>query len=377
MNWLSFGHVVLAAAFASTRAWAQATLAGASAPHVVEIHVDGKPAYVTQTRTVATEILLRISVVPVVLAEDTAPPSYPTPGEPFVRAYFDFRSSAPRLVIVDGKTQRELERRSLPEGATLETSVEAASHVLYMVVDSLLEEAPAEKAAQSPEPASTPELAPSPKVAEAPAPKVSPPPTALAPQRARRAALGLEAGVAFRTLYLGASHLQPGGGLALDLRNDASSPRFSVAAIASAHAPIELGVDSSSVSLLPWTIGLVPSFQSELGSHVDALVGASASLTWFSLNAGDHRGAQLASSAGGTDVALGAVVGVRVRTSTRLALTLTGTLDLDLMPRTFLAEIDGEHRVLAELPRLRPMISLSATYSLLGTNGVSHSAEVD
>ena len=112
------------------------------APHIVEIHVDGRPAMVTQTRTVATEILLRISVVPVVLADDAVAPSYPTPGEPFVRAYFDFRASAPRLVIVDGKTQRELDRRVLPEGASPETSVEAVVHVLYMVVESLLDEPP-------------------------------------------------------------------------------------------------------------------------------------------------------------------------------------------------------------------------------------------
>lgn len=405
MKRFSFGQAVLAAVLASTPAWSQAGTARTRAPHVVEIHVDGKPAYVAQTRTVATELLLRISVVPVVLAEDAAGPSYPTPGEPFVRAYFDFRTPAPRLVIVDGATQRELERRTLPEGASLETSVEAASHVLYMVVDSLLEEAPIEKSARTdpaetapkremgPQSSSTfPKAKPNAKVeteldpdtdGEA-APDETPGATperdaasANASTRRHSSALGLEAGVAFRTLYLGASRLQPGGGLALDLRNDTGSPRFSIVGMVSAHAPIELGVDQASVTLLPWTVALVPSFQSELASRVDALVGASASLTWFSLSTGDRHGAHAASSAGGADVALGAVVGVRVRTSARLALTLSGTLDLDLMPRTFLADVEGERRVLAELPRLRPMVSLSATYSLLGANAVSHVAGVD
>ena len=405
MKSFSFGQFVLAAVLASTRAWSQAGAARTGAPHVVEIHVDGKPAYVAQTRTVATEILLRISVVPVVLADDAAGPSYPTPGEPFIRAYFDFRTPAPRLVIVDGRTQSELERRTLPEGASLETSVEAASHVLYMVVDSLLEEAPVEKPARksesssssgapaepSPKPEAPSRASAAPPVRE-PEPKRDPEPEperagepepepvteiAKAPRREHAGTFGLEAGVAFRTLYLGQSRLQPGGGLALDLRNDATSPRFSVVGMVSAHAPVELGVDAGSVSLLPWTIALVPSFQSELASHVDALVGASASLTWFSLNVGERRGARPASSAGGVDVALGAAVGVRVRTSNRLAITLSGTLDLDLKPRTFLADVDGERRVLAELPRLRPMVSLSATYSLLGPNGVSRVAEVD
>lgn len=408
MKRFSFGQVVLAAVLGSTPAWSQAGAARTGAPHVVEIHVDGKPAYVAQTRTVATEILLRISVVPVVLAGDAAGPSYPTPGEPFVRAYFDFRTPAPRLVIVDGATQRELERRTLPEGASLETSVEAASHVLYMVVDSLLEEAPIEKSARTSDSAAAPVAAdPTPKremgpqspstfrkaktkvepeidadgeaaLDEAPGPILERDAAkSNGSTRRHSSGFGLEAGVAFRTLYLGASRLQPGGGLALDLRNDTGSPRFSVVGMVSAHAPVELGVDAASVTLLPWTVALVPSFQSELASHVDALVGASASLTWFSLNTGDRHGARAASSAGGADVALGAVIGVRVRTSARLALTLSGTLDLDLMPRTFLADVDGERRVLAELPRLRPMVSLSATYSLLGANGVSHVAEVD
>jgi len=345
-----------------------------TSPHVVEIHVDGKPAAVAQTRSVATEILLRIPVMPVVLAEDAVAPSYATPDEPFVRAYFDFRSAAPRLVIVDGKTQRELDRRVLPEGSSLETSVEAVTHVLYMVVESLLDES-APETPPSPEPAPPPVAKPPETSVPVATPEEAPEPSSPPPVRA--GAFGLETGIFFRTLYLGGAHLSPGAGLALDLRADRSEPQVSVAFALALHTPIEVALGGATARLQPFTAALLPSLQTELGKNVVGLFGAGASVTWFSLETHAAEGASVASSAGSADVALDVTAGLRFRLSSRIAMTLSGALEVGLAPRAFVGELGGERRVLAELPRLRPFVSLSATYSLLGPNDPGLRAEVD
>ncbi|MGC4091946.1 MAG: hypothetical protein QM756_29495 [Polyangiaceae bacterium] len=301
----------------------------AAAPHVVEIHVDGKPQAVAQTRTVATEILLRVSVVPVVLGDDAVAPNYATPGEPFVRAYFDFRSPGPRLVIVDGKTQRELERRVLPEGASLETSVESVTHVLYMVVESLLDEAAREQP-QQPDSARPPE-APAPKQAPLNPPPVAPKPAAAeSPASPRRSSgLGVEGGVLFRTMYLGETRLQPGAGLALDFRSDRANPHLSMALGMAIHTPVDLSLDGASARLQPFSFALLPSLQGELGSGLAGLFGVGASMTWFSLSTSTPDGVRGAQSAGGADLAIAAVAGIRLRLSSRVAATLSGALDVD------------------------------------------------
>ncbi|MFZ5897175.1 MAG: hypothetical protein ACOY0T_39315 [Myxococcota bacterium] len=360
---------------------APAAAAPKPAPHVVEIHVDGVPAAVTETRTVATEVLLRIAVIPVVLAEDAPAPSYPTPGEPFVRAYFDFRNRAPRLVIVDGRTQRELERRVLPESATLETSIEAVTHVLYMVVEALLEDSPnpaseprEEEAGEQSTAASASAVseitAPTQAAAEKPA-------EAAVAEQANQRALGLETGVLFRTLHLGTSRLLPGAGVVLDARFDQLEPQLSFAVSGAVHAPFELSLGSSSARLLPWSLAFAPTLQGKLGSKVVGLVGLSAGVTWFSLTVDAAEGVRAASSTGGAEWAIGAIAGVRLRFSPRVAATLSGALDVGIAPRRFVAEVGGERHVLAELPRLRPFVSLSATYSLFEVAANSKRAGFD
>ena len=91
----------------------------------------------------------------------------------------------------------------------------------------------------------------------------------------------------------------------------------------------------------------------------------------------DSSAASVASSAGSADVALDVTAGLRFRLSSRIALTLSGALEVGLAPRAFVGDLGGERRVLAELPRLRPFVSLSATYSLLGPNDPGLRTEVD
>jgi hypothetical protein len=55
------------------------------------------------------------------------------------QAYVDLRPGAPpRVVIVDAETHQDLERRVLPEGSSLEMSIETASHIVCSAVESSL-----------------------------------------------------------------------------------------------------------------------------------------------------------------------------------------------------------------------------------------------
>jgi hypothetical protein len=343
------GRAVLFGALLLSSARARAERGAPRSARVVEIHVDGDPQAVAQTKAVATEILPRISVIPVVLAEGADAPSYAAPNEPLLRAYFDFRSPAVRLVIVDSATRREIERRVMPEGATLETSVESVTHVLYMVVESFLEENAASEALH----------------AEKTAPPPAPRPGA-APPSAPEWPLGVEAGLLFRTLYLGGERVQPGVGAALDVRVDGVNPRVSVVFQASAHTPFELSWGRANMRLSTYTASLVPSLQTRLAGDVLGLLGVGASMSWFSLSADVPAYATAASSTGGAEPAITAIVGCRFPVARRMTLTVTGTLDFDLVRRLFVVDVDGERQSLLDLPRVRPSLSLTGAYSLFG-----------
>jgi hypothetical protein len=143
------------------------------------------------------------------------------------------------------------------------------------------------------------------------------------------------------------------------------------------YTPLSLSLGTAATRLQPFSAALLPSLQTELGAGVAGLFGAGASVTWFSLDPSAGAGASAASSAGGPDLAISMQAGLRWRLSSRIAATLSGALDVGISPRKFVGDQGGDLRVLAELPRLRPFVSLSGTYSLLGSNEPGARMEVD
>ena len=369
MKFRAFGR---AATFGCLLALASVTNAeAASSGRLVEIHVYGDAPATEHVRTVATELFSGISMAPVVIAGDASSPRYASPAEPFVRAYFDLRSTPASLVIVDGSTSRELERRSLPEHAELEAAVESATHVLLMVVESMLDERAAEEAthaATAPTPSSTHgvDVAPEAAVA-APQRANEAEPARGAPEHAH-AASGplLEMGLLGRALYLGEDRLLPGAGAGVDFRIDRAHPLLGISTSFAAHSSMTLALGGATAKLYPMSLYLVPTLQAGIESSTSALFGAGLGLTWFSLHAEGPPGVLLGQSAGGVDPTLVGVVGLRVRLSSRFSLTTTAGLEYDPTPTEFVAVEGDQRHVLAALPALRPSVSVLGAYSLLG-----------
>jgi hypothetical protein len=113
--------------------------ASPSAPSVVRVYVAGPPAAVARARVTVTELCSRLELSAVVLeAQSDAVLATPS-KDAFAEAFIDLRGgSVPRVIVLQGDTRRELERRTLPASSSLELAVEEAAHVLYMAVESAL-----------------------------------------------------------------------------------------------------------------------------------------------------------------------------------------------------------------------------------------------
>lgn len=363
---------------------------GRSSGRLVEIHVEGDDLAVEKVRLVATELLSGVSMAPVVLSGTAAAPRYSSSAEPFVRAYFDFRSAPPALVILDGSTSRELERRSLPENAELEASVESATHVLLMVVESMHDEqalvpeaAPPLATEHTAHGAATPEQAPAAPPSDA-TEVVAPP--LLAPETDQieepepasasgERAVELDLGLVGRAIYFGEGWLLPGAGAGVDLRFERVRPVFGVSTTFAVHSPITLSYSGAAAKLSPLSLVLVPTVQADVATNTRALFGIGAGLTWFSLRTRGAPGVSAGDSAGGVDPMLTGVVGLRVLLSSRVSLTMSGAFDYDPNPREFVAMQGSERVVLAALPAFRPSLNLLAAYSLLGRSNSSRPQE--
>jgi len=383
---LAAGHAV------ATPDLASPAVAAPSPRRIVEIHVEGDRATLERVRAAAGELLSEISVTPLVVADGVPDVPSERRESPFVSAYFDFRDTPATIVIVDGASRRELERRSLPRDTTLEAAVESAVHVLVMLVESLLDEqaAPPSEAPSAPGPAE--DDAPTDAVTPERPARVAPPPPAAGtrptppqdtgvserhPPAQRDAPIGLGVGVLARVLHFGAGQMLPSAGAQLELGFGRTRPRFGAAWYFVASTPFVLSSSDATAKLYPFSSGLLPNVEFELGADFSALAGAGVVLTWFSLSSTGPTGAVVGHSTGGVDTALSAMVGLRARTGPRFSLTLLGALDYDLEPRSFVA-FDGQGRhVLGALAQWRPSLSFVVAYSLFGTTARTNVAEAD
>jgi hypothetical protein len=103
------------------------------------VYVAGTPAAIARTRATVRELCARLDLEVVVLEGAEEALLEDVPEGTFAEAFIDYRSpAAPRVVVIQGKTHREIERRTLSKSSSLEMTVEEAAHVLYAVVESSL-----------------------------------------------------------------------------------------------------------------------------------------------------------------------------------------------------------------------------------------------
>ena len=113
----------------------------AGTPPIVRVYVAGPPEAVSGSRDAVQELCSHSNVAVVVRdaagADEALLATSRAPG--LAEAYVDLRpGTPPRVVVVDGETRQFLERRTLPEGASLEISIETMAHVVCSAVESSL-----------------------------------------------------------------------------------------------------------------------------------------------------------------------------------------------------------------------------------------------
>jgi len=127
-------------AAASVLSLASAAL-GAGPPPIVRVYVAGSSEAVSGSRDAIQDLCSRSNVAVVVRdaagADEALLATSRAPG--LAEAYVDLRvGTPPRVVVVDGESRQDLERRTLPEGASLEISIETMAHVVCAAVESSL-----------------------------------------------------------------------------------------------------------------------------------------------------------------------------------------------------------------------------------------------
>jgi len=113
----------------------------AGTPPIVRVYVAGSPEAVSGSRDAIQDLCSRSNVAVVVRdaagADEALLATSHAPG--LAEAYVDLRvGTPPRVVVVDGESRQDLERRTLPEGGSLEISIETMAHVVCAAVESSL-----------------------------------------------------------------------------------------------------------------------------------------------------------------------------------------------------------------------------------------------
>jgi hypothetical protein len=373
---------------------------------VVEIEVDAPSPVVARVRTTSIEVLERLGVTPVVTQEGA--PSSRGELDPLAYAYIDLENPhLPRLVVVDGATRRELMRRTLPETSSLETAIEEATLVLYMVIESLLSSnaasadapAPAHVSPHAVGPSATPPLptlprattpkrTPAVKRAAEPAPAVEAPAEAEAssdepsPERdsggdstsiAER--VTFDAGAFLRVATLDGSRALAGAGALVEVRARGTGPRFGAMLLGAEHLPVDLSYREASIRLRPFAARLLTTLSFPVGRVFSGVVGVGGGLDWFRTELGSLPvEAERAGNPSAVDATASALAGVRAHVLRHLLVNLDAGLDVDTSPRAFVVRVGGERRARLELAHVRPSLMLGIAFSSNGMPG-AHAGE--
>jgi hypothetical protein len=359
---------------------------------IVRVFVAGPAEALLRTRAVLHELLARIHVDAVVESADGEAVLTAAGPDTAPRAFLDFRSpAAPRVVLVQSASGKELERRTLAGSTSLEVSVEEAAHVLYMALESSLRahddnrtgRNDAEAAAAGTGAASSPAAAATSAVAATAQPDASkatkpvdvgPPPLVVArdepapPHDAGthpgRPSLELETGLSvFGALSsYDAEHPLPGIGGAFDVALGAA--RLRPAAMLSLGAFFPSSVSDTGASLRAETARLDLMAEWHPWPRVRAALGVGGGAERVTFVAGSSTTSLLSSGTQSrVDPMLGAVLAIRFRVVGALEVLALGALDVDLTPHRYVTQSGADvMSTVFALPRTRPTACLGLTY---------------
>jgi hypothetical protein len=320
------------------------TAFAAGPPPIVRVYVAGPPEAVSGARDAVQELCARSNVAVVVRdaagADEALLSTAHAPG--LAEAYFDLRPGAPpRVVVVDGESRQDLERRNLPEDASLEISIETMAHVVCSAIESSL----AARAA-------------------------APPPKAREPERKPRA-FPSERWEARASLFASAANFgagfRGGAGLALGLNYGRAALHFggffSVAGFPASD--VEAAGGLASFGLLG--VRAVPTLEWQASDSVVAFAGLGAGADWVRITSqrpppGTSGGAPGTS----VDPIAAGMLGLRLRIGRGVAALLAFDADVELVRHRYVIQTPEGSQSFFEAARVRPVALAGFSVALDG-----------
>ncbi|HEY6722552.1 MAG TPA: hypothetical protein VI197_00935, partial [Polyangiaceae bacterium] len=306
---------------------------------------------------------------------DVAPVSEELPQAsepPLAIATIEITPPLCRIVIVDGGSGAELDRRSFSE-SSVETAVEAAAHIAYFVVETRLAEAdrasapaPAPAPAAQPQPApSSPAVAPVPPTPGAAVATIAEPEEHETVSPGERGSVGVDLGLTFSVVSLGSGRVRPGSGLTGEIRFPSLGVPLGVLLAATTHAASDLEFQGASAELRPSVLRLLATLDLPLGSALAFAFGAGGGVEWLRLTpTASADGVQVSGAESMFEGLLTGVAGLRIKLAERAFLSAFGGVDVGLNPKTFTANTAAGQEVLLHMPSVRPVMLLGAAASL-------------
>jgi hypothetical protein len=333
------------------------TVSAAGPPPIVRVYVAGPEEAVSGARDAIQDLCSRSNVAVVVRdaagADEALLATSHASG--MAEAYVDLRpGTAPRVVVVDGETHQDLERRTLTEGASLEISIETMAHVVCAAVESSL----AARAAAPPPPPPPPPF----KRVE-PAKSAAPKSGERGPQWASQISL-------FATAADFGAGFRGGAGASLSLSRGKGPLRWgalvSVAGFPAANVEGAGGV--ASFSLLG--ARLLPTLEWRATRVVIAFVGLGGGADRQRLAADQPPPGAVGQGAGGSvDAILSGMLGVRLQLGSGVEALLAADADADLSRHRYVIQTPRGSQSFFEPSRVRPVALAGLSIALEGASG--------
>ncbi len=327
------------------------------APSIVRVYVAGPPAAVAGSRDAIQDVCSRSAVLVVVQdaagADEALLATQHAPA--LAEAYIDLRPGSPtRVVVVDGQTREDLERRLLPGGSSLEISIETVAHVVCSAVESSL-------------------------AARAAPPPLRSPPDSGAHAPNRRSSLTSPWGA--RLSLFGAvqnfgAGVQGGAGGALGVSHGSGAWHAGLLLSVADYAAADVESGPALASFGVVGARLLPMLELRLSPTVTGFAAIGGGGDWTRVSAGRPPPGGSAQPASATLDAIGAaMLGAELHVGYGLSALFAVDADVDLTRHRYVTASSPGNLVVFEPARVRPMALAGFSVAFGGSGGVAPSAQ--
>jgi hypothetical protein len=267
----------------------------------------------------------------------------PAPG--LAEAYIDLRpGTAPRVVVIDAETRKDLERRTLPEGSSLEISIETMAHVVCAAVESSL-------ATRAVAPPVTPERAPQ-----------SAAPRSLELGSQWDSQLGL-----FMIAANFGAGFRAGAGASAGLTHGTGTLRWGALMTVAGYPATDVEGAGGVASLATIGARLMPTVEWHANPALSAFLGLGGGADWVRVSARQPPPGAVGQSAGSSvDAVASAMLGARLHLGNGVAVLLALDADADLSRHRYVIQTPQGNQTFFEPARVRPVALAGLTVSLGG-----------